>query len=763
MYSENNEIKENFDENDINDNKRHYKEDENEIKNEIKNKNIQLISKDIAETVVTLILDKIILNIIVEAKIKEIYSNLSGHCFKYIHKLMSSYLRNNFIFHENGIDNLSYQQNLVFFDKKPINKINNWEQIKEPLAPEFDRHITGKNKVIKLTKKEEIDYINKNEKEINISDINSMQINSKDEIEEINNSLKESIDKINIKKVEKKEKEEKKKKKKYKIKKTFGEIVREKEAKEKENSKKNQKDKIYKKSEEKDKNIKEDEDDEDSFVLAMTAHDLNNIDNTCNNYNNNEENDLLRKEREKLLIQKEKERLKEEERKKKEKKKKFKLQIKKNFESNILTFDPNGEIIRKRLVNLDIIKKDFKNPKLKIKDNNITKSLPIEKRRSILRPIKEQKSNNKNISKNNSQNEKIIFNPNDKIKLFDFEKNKMKNNSNKEIKISGNNFELVKPEVGVVISNEIDNRKKEGGFQYFKKYNKPSMKDYSKLSLFSGNLLSSYLFSSDNNIDINDNYKDENNYIGFKEEFNENNPLFQDVYKIPSLNQTKNNIKDNENKQNQNININNLNVLKNKKVYLKTGKNKNKNNFIHSYDSIKINNNRYKNYNSNNSIKVNENIINNNLKNIFEENEENNFNKKYNSIDINSYSYLRNKAYILKGKKGLKRRRELPIITENNGKKDILDEFIDVNQIDKFNFRIIKNKKWGNDIDSDPLFQNKNKFIKSDNNYLQTDGNINIFRKGNISNRIKESGVNAIYNRKIDKNKVNNLLKPVFI
>ena len=194
MYSENNEIKENFDENDINDNKNHYKEDENEIKNEIKNKNIQLISKDIAETVVTLILDKIILNIIVESKIKEIYSNLSGHCFKYIHKLMSSYLRNNFIFHENGIDNLSYQQNLVFFDKKPINKINNWEKIKEPLAPEFDRHITGKNKVIKLTKKEEIDYINKNEKEINISDINSMQINSKDEIEEINNSLKKSMD-----------------------------------------------------------------------------------------------------------------------------------------------------------------------------------------------------------------------------------------------------------------------------------------------------------------------------------------------------------------------------------------------------------------------------------------------------------------------------------------------------------------------------------------------------------------------------------------
>ena len=110
--------------------------------------------------------------------------------------------------------------------------------------------------------------------------------------------------------------------------------------------------------------------------------------------------------------------------------------------------------------------------------------------------------------------------------------------------------------------------------------------------------------------------------------------------------------------------------------------------------------NRYKNYNSYNSIKLNENIKNNNLKIIFTEGEENNFNRKYNSINTDSYSYLRNKSYIINEKKGLKRRRELPIITENNGKKDILDEFIDVKEIDKFNFRIIKNKKWGNDIDS---------------------------------------------------------------
>ena len=41
-----------------------------------------------------------------------------------------------------------------------------------------------------------------------------MQINSKDEMEEINNSLKESIDKSNIKKLEKVKKVEKKREKK---------------------------------------------------------------------------------------------------------------------------------------------------------------------------------------------------------------------------------------------------------------------------------------------------------------------------------------------------------------------------------------------------------------------------------------------------------------------------------------------------------------------------------------------------------------------
>ena len=774
MHSDNNEIEKideeekeindinhnnnNNNENDNNNNNNNNNNNKNEINNEIKIKEFkknqpQIITKDLPETIVSLILDRIISNIIIEKKIKDIYSTLPEHCFNYMNKLMSFYLKNNFIFHENGIDNLSYQENLLFYNKKPINKVNNWNIVKEPSVPELDRNITGKNKLIKLSKKEEINLINKEIKKENendnngINDTNSMQINSKDEIEE-NNSIINN-EKNNIGNIVKK--------KKYKIKKSFGEIVREKELKLKKeefenknkNKVKNIKINIYSKNNEEKDN--EEEDDVDNFVLEMTAqHDLINVDSTYKFYNDNHENDLLRKEREKLLIEKEKERIKEEERKKKEKYKKLKFHNKKSFESNFLTFDSNGKIIKKNLTSLNNIKKDFPKPKLKIKDNS---NISEEKKRISLNPIQEKSIKNK---KNKSKKEIIIFNPIDKINLFDFVIPKKRNN-NKEIKISGNNFELVKPEVGVVISNENSKQKKEGGFDYLKKYNKPSMNDYNN-SRNSNNLLSSYMSINDNI--YNDKDENENNYIGYKQEFNDNNnPLIQDGYQISSYNSTKNkykemNVNDNDNDNiNNNININNLNILKNKKNILKIKKSIKKD-FVHSYDSIKMNNNRYKSYNT---IQLNENIKDNNLKSIFDENEEYKPNIKYNSIDNDSYTYLRKKELLLNRNKHYKKRRELPLITETNGNKNILDEYVDINKINKFNFRIIKDKKWGNDIYSNSLNTNKNKnknnLIKSDNN-MQTDGNINIFRKGNLSNRIKESGINIINNiRTREKNK----------
>ena len=273
-------------------------------------------------------------------------------------------------------------------------------------------------------------------------------------------------------------------------------------------------------------------------------------------------------------------------------------------------------------------------------------------------------------------------------------------------------------------------KKKEGGFEYIKEYNKPSMNEYSKLSINNGNILSSYTINDNIN---NEKSPEDPNYIGFKEEFSDNNPLFQDVYQLPSLNEIKNN---NKEKENQNINLYNL---KNNNKFLKIVNHKK--NFINSYDTIKMNSNRYKSYNR---IKLNNSLINDNLKKFFTDREEYNINKKYKSIDNDSYCYLRKNNYFFKKDNNLKRRRDLPIIIESNGNKALLDEYIDINKINKFNFRIIKNKKWGNDIDSDPLFQNRNKNLNL--NYLNTDINTNInkFRKSNLRKNSFKKGKNNL-------------------
>ena len=761
MLSEkNNEIENNQEDEEINENKEIEKEEEiiNNNKNENDNEEVRINNKEeqspyipkyTADNVVSIILEKIITNIIVEKKIKDSYSKIPSHCFSYLKKLISTYLKNNFIFYENGIDDLSFQQNLMHFEKEPINKINKWDFIKEPSPPKYDRHITGKNKVIKLKRKDEnnnnIDSEIKDKENNNISDINSVQINSKNEIEE--NNIKEKKEKIVIKKIIHK--------KRYKMKKKFGEIVKEKELKrelmlQKEKNKKNT-DMINNKNK-KNKNEEADEenDDEDNFVLEMTSHDLKNIDMTYKLYNDNEENDLLRKERELLLIEKEKERIKEEKKKKKEKQKKLKLLINKNnINSNILTFDPNGKIIKKNLLaNINIIKRDLPKPQLSIKDSN-NKSTEIVKQRHSLFQIKEKSKQSLNNKK--TKNELVICNPNDKVKLFDFDYLKQKNRE-QEIKLGGNNFELVQPETGVIISNENNNQKKEGGFNYLKKYNKPSMNEYNKLSYNSQNsinFLSSYMPIYDDNFNSNENQ----NYIGYKEEFSENNnPLLQDGYKMPSLNSTRNNNEfKNEGNENKNINKDNLDLLKNKKKFLKIGKNKTPKILIHSYDyhNNRMNSNRYKSFNS---IRLNDNMADSNLKNIFNENEENKINKKYNSIENDSYSYLRNKEYILSINRKYKKRRELPLITENNGNKNILDELVDINKINKFNYRIVKNKKWGNDNHPDPIYHERNNLIKF-GNYLQTDAKINSFRKDKLNNIIKDSGINIINNIRERKKK----------
>jgi len=694
---------------------------------------------DISENVVTMILDKIISDILVEKRIKDIYKNLPSHCFDYMKKLIDPYLRHNFLLYENGLENLSFQKRLLY-DRSPINKANEWGMIKEPTRPGLDRFANGKNKLIKFTLKDEVDYNdrkndknNETETDINNSEINNnLEKNKNNEVKNESNIIKE---------VKEEEINKPKKRKRYKLKKTFGEIVREKKLKEKLMQKENNDIKNN------NKNNENEGENEHSIVLEMTSQDLKNIDMTCAFYNDNEENDLLRKEREILLIEKEKERIKLEKQKKKKKVKK--IQITKDFEPDKLTFDSNGQIIKKRIANLEEIKKDFNKPKLKIIDfNSKTLETPVKERKSIKQKISINRIRNINRKKPviakeiKEEKEQIIFNPNDKNEI-DVDRVYFRKSSNEAIDISGNNFELVNPEVGVVITNENENMKKEGGFDYLKKYNKPSINDYSKLSYNSQNSrnFSSYMDYNNNNSNNNSineidnaNYNikdyDEQPYLGYKEEFNDNNnPLLQGGYQIMTpINSNK--------KYNSNI----LNAYTEKTNLSQKIKNRSRKELIHSYDNIKLKNSRYNR--SDNSIKLNENIENNNLQSIFLENDDYNNNKNYKSIDNESY-IGRN---LLNSRKRFKRRRELPIITESNGNKNILNELVDVNKINKFNFLIVKNKKWGNDIyPESPIYQKKSNLTKSQN-YLQSEGNMNKFRKSNLNSRIKNSGINIVNN-----------------
>ena len=167
------------------------------------------------------------------------------------------------------------------------------------------------------------------------------------------------------------------------------------------------------------------------------------------------------------------------------------------------------------------------------------------------------------------------------------------------------------------------------------------------------------------------------------------------------------------------------------------------------------NNNIYNNNDNNsfNSIKLNDDIKYNNLKNFFDENENDDINSAYKHRSIENESYLGRS--IFNEKRFLKKRRELPIITESNGNKNILNEYVDINKIGKINFRIVKDKKWSNNlVNSVPQNKFKNKLFNS-KNILQNESNKNIFRKSNLNNRFKESGINIINNIRINDKKNN--------
>ena len=115
--------------------------------------------------------------------------------------------------------------------------------------------------------------------------------------------------------------------------------------------------------------------------------------------------------------------------------------------------------------------------------------------------------------------------------MYNWKSQKQKDN-NIPIVVSGENFTLINPEIGVVVTSE-ENTKKEGGMEFSQKFNKPSMEEFSKMVITSQNLNSKRFLSMSIDSTQNENIP----YQGYKKQFGaDTNPLIENAQRILGMN-----------------------------------------------------------------------------------------------------------------------------------------------------------------------------------------------------------------------------------
>jgi hypothetical protein len=309
----------------------------------------------------------------------------------------------------------------------------------------------------------------------------------------------------------------------------------------------------------------------------------------------------------------------------------------------------------------------------------------------------------------------------------------------------------MKPEVGVIIYGENRKNIKEGGFDYVKKYNRYSFNELSRFISESSNINSNNNFTSImnskndmnknskdnfNNDGINDYLKTEDNYIGYKEEFNDNNnPLIINAHY--SNNNTRNSSSDKYRYNSLNsLNINKSNLISKRK--------------IKSFDRVKTQDNLEPII----GIKLNKNLKTKNLTNIFDETTlntiNNNTNEKklensLNSNTLDNMNYFEKAVLPFKILKYKRRYNDMKIsntinIDNNNKEKEYYDKAF----INKFNLNIMKNKEWGKNEDNYFKLQEQiNSEMMGGENQNQS-----IFRRQrNKYNRMKNLGMHIMNTR----------------
>ena len=464
--------------------------------------------------------------------------------------------------------------------------------------------------------------------------------------------------------------------------------------------------------------------------------------------NDTDENTHLRKEWELYLIGKQKKEMQEQLRKKLAKAKLLRNKEFKLINTNELTFDSDGNILKLNKLKENSFQNDFISSKSSLKKNKIEEYTPVQTTSQIVNnKINNERSKNSvdniKLTKLNlediNNNEIVEYNIEKKMRYkseFDIynilnKRNKLKNNTEKLI-VSGSNFDKMNPEIGVIITNpENEKDKKIGGFNYIKKYNRPSINELNEyLSNYNSDMnsnynnsnsqIASFLYSYSNKNNSNNN-NNNYNYIGYKEHFNdERNPLFQNAVHI-NEEKSRNllNKRDLFNKKS----LSNENIFRRNNL-LKKGRNKS-NNSLFSQPNL-ITNNNY--LSSVNNILLSNKFSYSNLKSFFYDYNENHEIKDRNNINNKKLGNVKvikeNTNNLIFSLKDIRKNKQniLPNINSNKNKnimgQDYINKFL-INTIQKRNLSY-KNMENLNDINKENSY--KNQFLKSKK---YSDSNIN--------------------------------------
>ena len=682
----------------------------------------------IPDTICQAIISKIISKVVSSSSNNIIYSKMNSHCFDFIINFIEPLLSIDFIFHENHSkiekEMNENQKSNIYLSTIPQNLSNTWVEIFEPETQVFDRYHSDKTKIVKEEKN-----IDKN-KENKENEVNNIVI--KDNLEKVDNKNNRQRDIKKLNTLKEKIELEPQLNSKNDSHEDENKIIEEKEIR-RDNNKNGTKISVMSDKKEKTrKNTK-------SLMIDLPCYDLPKeaYENKYAALNDNEENNLLRLEKEKEIANKELQKNIEILKNKKEYEKKIKIKLITEIDTNKITFDSNGKIINLNIPNIDSFSNEFYISKPTITNLEVKQANSyLDKNKKLIKyfspniiPSNNKESVDAKFSKKNSSDltkkasKKInyisklkiinptislnsILNPKKKIKIEYNPKQKEEKKINSKIKYppSGSNFDQIVPEVGVVIQNDNRNQRKKGGFAYFNKYNKPSVKEYNQLVIetlkLNHQLLSSALIETANKIENKELNDNKNEYNGYSQEFiDSNNPLIQNAV-IPSLNISKSLIKNNihfqtlDDKKINNIKFmsfdnkvtnfksNNLDkTIKLKKFFLEPNRYK----YLTKIDDDKDDNSNNLNRNKNSILKT---LKKRSLSNVYNSTDEIVQNK-------NNSLYYRRKINSPSNKVG-----SFPNIKTNSINKNNM-ELIGEDFIDNFNGKILKNKHWGDYIFSE--------------------------------------------------------------